>query len=604
MPSERSERRPEPRPAVNPIGALERAVGRFGAWARDVGEMRVACTALALVFVLAAGLILAWGGGQTFIQDEWNYVVVRSGWSLEMLLAPQNGHLIVAPLLLYKGMLAIFGAGSHLPFQIVAVILHLTVATIFFCLIRRRLPLAAAVGLTALVALFGVCWDTIMASYEIPNLSGMAAGLGMLLALDRRTRGGDLAACALLALSLASFSVGIAFALGALVSIWLGGRTQWKRAWVVVAPSAVYLVWFLWARKFGQTEVTAVAISAIFSGMADQLAAICASVTGLYRVPGSTDIPVVLELRPDWGYPLALVLAGLVALHVRRAPRSIYFWTLAATLLVYLALVSVGLSPARTANAGRYVYMGGILTLLLIAELGRDIRWTTVSGLVAVVLLGLSLMASVAEMRAGGRLFSSEGETNRATLAAFELTRDRAAPAFQVEDGTAIHSHPDMFFPAWEYIAAVDKFGSPAFSIEQLRASGEQAREAADQELVRALELKPQALTVPPLPARGAAPILISASGGKARTRGSCVALAPESNRTAAFRLKLPTGGFSYRTAPTATVTVKLARFGDLFVTELPAATGSAEIAIPKDAAATPWRAELSTAAGTIACAR
>jgi hypothetical protein len=566
--------------------------------------MRVAYAALGLIFAVAAALILVWGGGQTFIQDEWNYLVVRSDWSMETLLAPQNGHLIVAPLLLYKGMLATFGAGSHLPFQIVAVILHLTVAAIFFCLVRRRLPLAAAVGLTALVALFGVCWDTIMASYEIPNLSGMAAGLGMLLALDRRTRGGDLAACALLALSLASFSVGIAFALGALISIWLGGRSQWKRAWIVVIPSAIYLVWFLWARKFGQTEVTAVAVSAIFSGMADQLAAICASVTGLFRVPGSTDIPVVLELRSDWGYPLAVVLAGLVALHVRRAPRSIYFWTLAGTLLVYLALVSVGLSPARTPNAGRYVYMGGILALLLIAELGRDIRWTTVSGLVAVVFLGLSLMASGAEMRAGGRLFSSEGETNRATLAAFELTRNRAAPAFQVEDGTAVHSHPDMFFPAWEYIAATEEFGSPAFSLKQLLATGEQAREAADQELVRVLELKPEALATPALPAHGAPPMLRAASGGQARTRGSCLVLTPEPDRTATFQLKLPPGGFSYRTAPAATVGVKLARFGDLFVTELPPAPGSAQIAIPKDASPTPWRAELSTAARTLACAR
>lgn len=603
MASERSERQPEPRPAINPIAALERAVGRFGTWARGAGEMRVAYAALALTFAITAVLILVWGEGQTFIQDEWSYVVVRSDWSLETLLAPQNGHLIVAPLLLYKGMLATFGAGSHLPFQALAVILHLTVATIFFCLVRRRLPLAAAVGLTVLVSLFGVCWDTIMASYEIPNLSGMAAGLGMLLALDRRTRGGDLAACALLALSLASFSVGIAFALGALVSIWLGGRTQWKRAWVFIVPSAIYLVWFVWARKYGQTEVTAVAISAIFSGMADQMAAICASITGLYRVPGSTDIPVVLELRPDWGYPLALVLAGLVALHVRRAPRSIYFWTLAATLLVYLALVSVGLSPARTPNAGRYVYMGGILALLLIAELGREIRWTTVSGLVAVVLLGLSLMASVAEMRAGGRLFSSEGETNRATLAAFELTRDRASPTFQVEDGTAIHSHPDMFFPAWEYIEATDKFGSPAYSLEQLRASGEQAREAADQELVRALDLKPVALAAPAVSRGAAPPALLSANGGQARRRGSCLVLTPEPDQTASVRLKLPAGGFSYLTAPDATVTVKLARFGDLLVTELPPVAGPAEVAIPRDAATTPWRAELTTAARTLVCA-
>jgi hypothetical protein len=66
----------------------------------------------------------------------------------------------------------------------------------------------------------------------------------------------------------------------------------------------------------------------------------------------------------------------------------------------------------------------------------------------------------------------------------------------------------------------------------------------------------------------------------------------------------LPPGGFSYLTRPGAAVTIKLGRFADLLVNELPAITGSGEVAIPTDSAPNPWRAEFTIEARTLACAR
>ncbi len=594
----------DPSPQVNPLKTIDALVARFAGWARRVGEMRVAYAVLALAFALAAVLILAWGTGQTFINDEWNYLVVYRGFALETLFAPQNGHLIILPRLIYKGMFATFGTTSHVPYQAVSVVFHLIVAAIFFQLVRTRVQLAVAVALTVLVALFGVCWDTLVGGYELPNLTGMAGGLGMLLALQRRTRGGDIAACLLLAASLASFSVGIAFGLGALVSIWLGGRSQWRRVWVVLVPAALYVAWFIWARKFGQTEVTAESISALFSGAADQMAAITAAITGLFRVPGSIGLPVVLEIRPDWGYPLALIFAGLIALHVRRAPRSIYFWTVIATLVIYLALVAAGLSPARTPSSGRYVYLGGILSLLLVAELAREIRWTTAIGAFATIVFGLSLMANVADFRAGGQLFRAEGETNRATLAAVELSRGKVDRFRVVEDEKTTHSHADMLFPIWAYYEAAEKFGSPAYSLAELEATGEQAREAADEQLFRDYEIAPVSTTSPKLNREGPALKLLAATGGKAKPAQSCLALIPGRGKSASFQIELPPGGFNYRTAPGAEIGLKVARFGELFATALPQATGSAEVSIPTDASDVPWRVELDAAAKTLACPR
>jgi uncharacterized membrane protein len=604
MASPRSEER-DPRPAVDPIAWLGRVADRFGAWARRVGEARVAYAVLALAFVLAGALILHWSEGESFVNDEWNYLVVFRGWNLELLLTPQNGHLIVFPLILYKVLFGTVGASSHFPYQLTTVVLHLIVATIFFALVRRRLPLAAAVGLTLLVVFFGAGWDTLMGAYEIPNLSGMAAGLGMLLALQRRTRGGDIAACILLVLCLGSFSVGIAFALGALISLLLGGRAEWRRLWVVLIPGLAYAAWFIWARKFGQGDITIESISSVFSGSADQMAAITASITGLFRVPGSVGLPVVLELRSDWGYPLTVVLVALVVYYVRRAPRSIYFWTLVSTLLLYLTLVAFGLSPARTPFASRYVYMGGIISLLLVAELGREIKWSTVTGLLAVAILGLSLMANASTLRAGARLFQAEGETNRATLAALEIARDKVDRGLSAEDGEkTTHSHPDMFFPIWAYFDLARDEGSPAYDLAELEAAGEQSREAADQELVRTLHVEVAPTASPKVDRGGPGPTPLSEAGGQTHVISGCVALTPEPGRSGVFQLELPPGGFSYLTRPEGKVTIKLGRFADLLVNELPPVTGSGEVVIPTDSAQKPWRAEVSSEARTLVCAR
>ncbi|HKT83088.1 MAG TPA: hypothetical protein VJQ84_04545 [Solirubrobacterales bacterium] len=588
-------------PAVDPIAWLGRLVARFAAWANRVGPNRVAYGVLALAYAIAAVLILVWGEGQTFINDEWNYLVNVRGFSPETLVHPQNGHLILVPLLIYKALFATVGADSHVPYQVVTVVLHLTVATLFFALVRSRLPLAAAVALTVLVAFFGAGWDTVMGAYEIPNLTGMATGLAALLALERRTAVGNVLACILLGLCLASFSVGIAFALGALFAIWLGGRAEWRRAWIVLVPAALYFVWFLWARKFGQSEVTAEALSSLFSGMADQLAALSAAITGLFRVPGNAELTDLIQVRPEWGYPLAILLGALGALHVRRAPRSIRFWMVAGTLVIYLALVAAGLSPARAPNASRYVYMGGILLLLLVVELGRDIRWSTTVGLIAAVFLALSLLANVAELRVGGHLFSAEGETNRATLTALELSREHIDPSVAVEDGSETHSHPDMLFPAYAYFEAAEDFGSPAYNEAELVASGEQAREAADQELVRVLGIAPQPLRGR-LASRGPAPKPLAESEGTVRRLGGCVVLRPEPGRTASFQLELPPGGLAYATRPGTTLEVGLARFAEAFATPVPATFDRGEIAIPPDASAVPWRAEIKTDGRALAC--
>src|SRR5260221_1539168 len=73
----------------------------------------------------------------------------------------------------------------------------------------------------------------------------MAAGLGMLLALEREDEKGDRIACAVLAASLAFSSIGLTFIVGAAVEIALGRRPRGRRLYVALLPFALYAFWWV-----------------------------------------------------------------------------------------------------------------------------------------------------------------------------------------------------------------------------------------------------------------------------------------------------------------------------------------------------------------------
>ena len=71
-------------------------------------------------------------------------------------------------------------------------------------------------------------WQNILWPFQVGWLLSLAAGLGALLALDRGDRRGEAAACALVALSLASSGIGVAIAAGVLVDVlWRRPRAAW-----------------------------------------------------------------------------------------------------------------------------------------------------------------------------------------------------------------------------------------------------------------------------------------------------------------------------------------------------------------------------------------
>ncbi len=554
---------------------------------------RVAWLVLAGAMIVAVALVLAWSGERTFVLDEWGYLLDRSHWGAENLLRPTIGHLIALGLVLYNAAFSAFGADSHLPLTLIAIALQCLVAGLVYAYAARRLGAWVALLPAILVLFYGAGWEILISSATLPNQVAMASGIGMLLALDRRDRSGDVAACLMLLVSLASFTIGLAFAVAAGVRILLEreGGGGLRRLGVVAGPVALYVIWFAWARKYGQSDFSTYSIGSMPSAAFDQVNAALAGITGLFRVVGRPSVgdAVVLDTTRTTG--LVFVLAAAVGWRILRGPRlRPEAWATLGLVGVYLLLVGLGLSDGRRPDASRYVYMLTVLLMLVGADLLAGLRITRVWAYAAAAGLMVSLVANVAAIRTAGTFFQQESEYNRAELGALELARPTVSPGFVTESGPgfAVLPYRDLTFTASEYFAAVDRFGSPAYTPEEITTASEPARQAADEVLVSAL-----GVTVGPAPVRKevgsvlpAPPVILN---GKVVEKRGCLRVSPDQPGQVHASFEVPASGLTYY-GDSAPVEVKVGRFVEPPGVELTPAGPSGLIRIQPDPDERPWR--------------
>lgn len=544
-------------------------------------------------------LLLHLGRNQTVLVDQWAYLFAYRSWSPHALLFPHNGHLMVLSIVLYKVMFEVFGIGSPLPYQLVNLAFSATVAVLLYTLIRDRVGNVLALAAATLMLFYGAGADTILPTYAYPNLLGLASGLAALLVLRRGDLEGDLAACLLLFVSVASYSIGIAFVVGAAVAVSLRppGR-RLRRAWVFALPFMAYLAWMLWARRFGQEPLYVHNLKTLGSAVADQLAAILSGLSGLFTTPngpppGSNPIPI----RTTWGPVLVAGLGLLAFARVRRPPplRSEALVAV-AVLLAYLLMIGISLNPFRNTFDARFVYMGSVLLLLTVAELLAPYRpsSTALAG-VAVVFL-FSMCASLAELGDNAKVLRTMSAVNKAKLAAVNLAGTAASPAALVE-----RPPQDMAFSVATWHELEDDFGSPAYSEAELRKAPLVARQAADEELVRVMRIAPKPVgSIAPVP--GAAPLAVAVKSSEPapRQRGSCISLGPRGASELDALVRFKSGGVSYESA--APVEVSIGRFADLPVVSLPAMAGASRLAVLAGASPAPWTVAMRISAPTLVC--
>jgi len=532
---------------------------------------------------LAAGLLLCGVGLMvlsrhlSFYADEWEFIINRRGWNPGAFLRPHNEHLMLVPIAIFKMLFVTVGLRHSWPYRLVLIAVHLLCVGLIYAFAARRAGRWPALALAALILIPGAAFEDLVYPINVGFIGSATAGVGALLCLDRRTRGGDAGASALLGVSLASTSLGIPFALGVLVELVIH-REHRRRAWVALLPLALYGLWYLHWGSAAHSEVTLSNLPAVPSYDAEAASYGLAGIVNLSLAYGQIALVAAVawllvrfwrgQRMPAWG------IAGLVG--------AIAFWSLAA----------LGRAQLDSPGSSRYVYPSIVFILVIAAaHMRRPPRVTLRAG--ALVAVGLAAMFL----------------GNLRPLINYVDYRTRYDRTYDATLGAELIAG----LPNDPYVQATDQLGSPALSDRQILALGSEDRIAADELLqkiekpkhrltrvststVRALARTPalegeQGMAIATVPAFGTAKCLRLrplAAGGSAE-----IAVAPG----AGLYLSMYSGG---------EVGIQLRRLSDAFtmtpVHGFAHRKGPAVIWFPVDRSRLPWYVQLTPTARVEVC--
>jgi hypothetical protein len=543
-----------------------------------------AAAALALLLVAAAGFLFYETRGTMLWFDEWSWALDRRGWDVDTFLEPHNEHLSLLPIAIYKLLFATAGLDSYGPYRALLIVAHLGCVVLVFLYAGRRVGSVLALGFAALLLFLGPGWQNIVWPFQVAWLISLGAGVGALLLLDRGDRRGDVGASALLGISLASSGLGIAIAAGLVVEMAQGPR---RRLLILAAPLFLYGLWWLFFQDAGlpreNIDQTPVFVAEAAAGALSALAGL----TG----PGVSEDVDPLE----WGRPLAILAVVVLAWRLSRLkpvpPRVL---GLLAILLTFWVLTGLRRANFVDPTESRYLYVGALFGILIAAELLRGVTLPRWVALLVACVIAAAVITGAGTLRDAARYLRGEAEIARANLGALELARDELGPDYVAR---WFPGYPFVQLRAGSYLEAAEQYGSPADTPEEIAAAPEPARLAADTELVSIHSVRLRASAAPP--ELGAAPEVISSTGGELSERASCVRFRPDpagSDETPpALDVTVPAAGLLLR-SERGGATVGVRRFAEGFsrpLTNTLAPSASAALRIASDSDARPWRARV-----------
>lgn len=543
---------------------------------------RVCWVILGAAMLAAAALILYLTRGTVFFVDELERFQGSPTLGLVDVFEPHAGHLTATANIVYKAILETVGA-DYVAFRVLIVCCVLLATVLFYALVKRRIGALPALAPAIVLLFFGSSWQMIATGLGFNIVFSVALGLGALLALERGGSLGDASACILVTASVATFSIGLAFLVGVAISVLLGPDRR-RRAWIFVVPAALYAAWWISAQSAPEPAGTGAKASNLLlipSYIAASLAAVLGSLAGLsfeFSAEGAASVST------QTGIVLAFVATAALAARLRRGKAPRFLWVALGILLAFWVLSALARNEFRPPGQIRYLYTGAVGVLLVGAAAASGIRFSN-RGLAALfVAAALSLATNLVLLRDGASEFrNAYSAPLRANLAMVELARDEIRPGFNYRAGVPALSISTELSAA-EYLAASDRYGSLGFSPLELAAQPEPIRQRADRTLVRAAGVALE-------PSRSATPA------------GGCALARSESPGTPVV-FSVPEGGASLTAAGDARATVTVGRFASLPSVEVGelAPGRSADLRVPADDSATPWRASVQGASAVRVC--
>lgn len=413
-------------------------------------------------------------------------LIRRPGWSPAAIFDPFHEHLIAIPALLYKLLQATFGMTSAVPYYIAAMLAFAIAAALIFAFLRVRVGEWLAFAAILPILFLGASSEDLLWAFQVGFFGSVAAGVGMLLALDRGDRRGDALAAVLAVVSLGFGSVGIPFVIAAVVDVLVGPRPRRGRAFVVVVPIVVYALWWIsWGHQaqhhFDSHNVVELP-GYVFNAAGAGFAALFGQQVNSNSDPGHP--PVLFRVMAG----LVAVALALKVVRERRISRG-----LAVTLTIafsFWILAGLDSNFDRPPIANRYQYPSAVFIVLVAGEAFRGME---VPRLATIVVFGIVVFAALGGISLLNRdrpSWNGFAESTRSVLAAVELSGPSARPDYLITaeqvDGTVA-----------QYSDAVGRFGSPAYGEAELLAHSGTYGLEADQTMVDAMGVAPQEVGVP-----------------------------------------------------------------------------------------------------------
>ena len=538
---------------------------------------RLAWPAFGAAASVAALIILWLGSGVGYSLDEIDTLIRTPGLDFDGTLEPHNGHFIFTTRVAYWAILELFGT-DYLAFRLLTVATVILTAALFLAYAGRRIGKLPALALALLLLFFGSHPSHVMNGNGFTVLFAIACGLAALLLLERNDRGGDIGACALLCLGVATYTTGLPFVAGAAVAILLRDD-RWRRIWVVAVPVAIYFAWWLQAEgQIGDPH--------------DQ-----ATISNLLLLPawGFQILGGVLGSVSGFDYfgdlasagpALAVAALGVLAWRLARGRLPDSFWIALAVLLTIWALGAVTAGVFRLPDDSRYFFSTLIGALLVGVAATAGTRWSRTSIIVLYAAVAVALSTNLLMLRDGGDDLSALQLPTRSALAGVDAAGDLADPDLDIKAATEgaplalpfeIPSLPDET-AVESYRRVADSYGPLGYSLEELSERGEDERAVADAVLAAALGI-------------GARPV------EPPRSSAGCSTLGGDPDQPTAAEIEA--GGGAVIEAGSEPVEVFLRRFADS--TAKPIGTvppdQAAGLLLPADQLSEPWVVSVSPTA-------
>lgn len=316
--------------------------------------------------VEAASLVLfVWiGRFDWFSQDEWDFLAARQAGDLGDLFRPHNEHWSTLPILAFRLLWWLVGLRTYVPYLVLVVTLHLTVAALLRVVMRRAGvgPWFSTAAATTF-ALFGYGWFNIEYSFQSAWGATLALGLGYLMLVDhsgpvdRRDWIG-------LGMGLAALMCsGVATTMIVVVGVAVLVRRGWRAALLHAGTlGAVYVLWFAAIGHQGYTRRAT---------LTEALRFLVREVSGTFGAIGHLwGVGAALFVLLCVGLPLAWRSLRGVALRERAAvPAALLFGA-----IVFLFVTGLGrgadfaaFTPPGPASRYRYVAAALIIPALAVA---------------------------------------------------------------------------------------------------------------------------------------------------------------------------------------------------------------------------------------------